>query len=134
MLGYLADKVGAYEKAYDNRYKYAMLNATQPMLKVDPWSGRVTFKGGFGFNDLGRFGSQSLSSMPGMDDNYWANLNSGFLKAQKNFPGLTPGQYFDFIRGSRTVTDRDGDGIVDNQRFTMRGMNMMYGGYSAYPF
>lgn len=132
--GFLADNVGAYEKAYDNRYKYAMLNATQPMLKVDPWSGRVTFKGGFGFNDLGRFGSQSLGSMPAMDDNYWANLNSGFLKAQQNFPGLTPGQYFDFIGGRRTVTDRDGDGIADNQRLTMRGMNMMYGGYSAYPF
>jgi hypothetical protein len=96
-----------------------LLNQANPIVGIDPRTGRSFFRSGRSFEDLANFSGTT-------DGAYWGDLYKEFQQAQSDFPGLSQNEFFDQKgRGrSRTTSyDRDGDGVPDRTTRTRTGKN-----------
>jgi len=84
------DIVNADTNAWTNRMELGMMNETNKFYYVDPRTGRMVWKGGYGPQDLG----QSTASV-----NY-DNMAQDWQKAQTALPGITYDQWLK-MRGAK---------------------------------
>jgi hypothetical protein len=87
-VDYAKANAEAFSKAWDNRMKMGLMNETNKIYNIDPRTGEMYFKEGYGPESIGREGV-------GMEE----KLVQGYLKLKQTFPELTAKEFTDLVRG-----------------------------------
>lgn len=89
-VDYAKANAEAFGKAWDNRMKMQLMNKTNKLYNIDPRTGKMYFKEGYGPEDIGREGI-------GVEE----KLIQGFLNLKEHFPKLTESQYIRLLSGGK---------------------------------
>lgn len=102
---YNRNLAATFGNAWNNRMNLGLMNATNPMYKINPATGQSYFTEGYGPDDLTGKGASGGSN--------WAALYKSFGDAQRDFPGLTLDQFLRMNGVRSTQVDSNGDGVAD---------------------
>jgi hypothetical protein len=85
--------------------KMGLMNETNKIYNINPRTGEMYFKEGYGPEDLGREGV-------GMEE----KLVQGYLNLKKNFPELTESQYIKLLSGGKDDKSKYGGSIKKKKK------------------
>jgi len=121
----------AFNQAWSNRMNLGMMNAVNPLYRVDPRTGKSYFTGkGYGTESFGRAAQSNdpLAAYANVQPIKQRLMESGLSESEASAEALR------IIRGSgaTSYTDNNMDGIVDRTTTTRRGEPMDY--LNQFPF
>jgi hypothetical protein len=114
----------SFAQAWNNRMSLGMINAVNPMYRVDPASGRSYFVRGYNPNMLGRGSATGAGSMAGRS---FIDLKNQFLKEgySDSLAERKADQLFSGARGTTSYLDNNMDGFPDRASYSMAAQNML---------
>ena len=121
---YNRNLAASYAQAFDNRMKLGMLNAVNPMYRVDPRTGRSYYVRGYDPYNLGSnsggAGAVSGTNFLTLKNKYLKEGYSESLAERKADQDLTGN------RGRASYADNDMDGVPDRASYSMGMMPDMF--------
>jgi hypothetical protein len=111
-----------FNQAWANRMGLAMLNAVNPIYRVDPTTGRSYFVRGYDTRMLGRGAGSGTTAGRSFID-----LKNQFLKEgySESLAERKADQIFSGGRGTTSYLDNDMDGIPDRASYSMGAQNLL---------
>jgi hypothetical protein len=104
-VDYAKANAEAFGKAWDNRMKMGLMNETNKIYNIDPRTGEMYFKEGYGPESIGKEGV-------GMEE----KIVQGYLNLKKNFPELTESQYIKLLSGGKDDKSKYGGSIKKKKK------------------